>query len=71
MRDTLENLQEQYNRRLNYRSHSRAVKVRCIDSNGNSRIFNSIKEAHELTGVSISGISCVCSGINRHAGGYR
>lgn len=71
MRDTLDRLQEQHNKRLNYHTHYRSTKVRCIDSDGNERIFNSIKEAHEVTGVAISGISCVCSGINHRSGGYR
>ena len=71
MRDTLDKLLVQHEKRQTYKKHYMSTKVKCTFPDGTTKIFNSITEASKETGATQSGISGVCSGINHKAGGCK
>lgn len=50
----------------------KSVTVDMIDKESGKviRTFSSMKEASQITGISRTGISYVCTGLGRTAGGY-
>ncbi len=61
-----EDLQKRSNRLLNVTTHNRSM-VQCVET---QKVFDSMKLAGELYGISQSSISRVCDNPNRIAGGY-
>lgn len=62
--------EEEKQRRINFQRYKHEKKVQSIDGNGNTKTYNTIKEASETTGIQKQNICKVCKGKREKAGGF-
>ena len=69
--DNLEWCTTKYNVNYGNAPNARKSQVICTDKKGNTKEYDSIKEAAELLGIKYQGISRVCRGLRKTCGGFK